>query len=255
MMRILRRFDDVVLRFERGLIVVMLAAMTLAVFGDTMHRIFNSPVGKIDSFLLSVAPSLAGSSKPISLAIWFVLAVAVTYTAIRTRDRVELMPRGKALGWAVAIAAGAWLAIRLLILLMPNGLIWSQRMALSFMLWIGFVGASIATREGAHIVFEVADRIWPARIMPGVKMIARLVPTAFALFLALLTLGHTRYHYRDWAESGHVAGVFEGFAVPKWTVYGFLVFPFLMIAFRFLLHGVKMADPVDQAPEAEEALP
>lgn len=218
----LRKFDDVVFRFECLLIVVLMAAMALAVFGDTMHRTFNGIEGV--PFLL--------------LLVTFVVCYAALTTAELPTPFTRPQALARAAGLTAAIAAGIWLLLTLL----PNGLIWSQRMALCFMLWVGFVGASIATREHAHIVFEVADRIWPVKVQPVVKTIAKLVPFLFCLYLALLAFTHTRYHYGDWVESEGVAGVFEGWPAPKFLVYGFLMFPFTVMAYRFLLHGVGNAE-------------
>ena len=221
-MAALRKFDDVVFKAECLLIVVLMAAMAIAVFGDTMHRTFNGIEGL-----------------PIVLLL---VTFVVAYGAFITAELPVPLPRPQALaraaGTTVALAAGIWVLLRLL----PNGLIWSQRMALCFMLWVGFVGASIATRQHAHIVFEVADRIWPARVQPAVKLVAKLVPFLFCLYLALLAFTHTRYHYGDWVESDGVAGVFEGWPAPKFLVYGFLIFPFTVMAYRFLLHGVGNAE-------------
>ncbi len=245
----LRKIDDAVLAVERGLTVLLVAVMALAVFGDTVHRVFSSSEGRVERLLLALTPAAMESMVRGFLAPAAILLATfgVAYGALRSAALPTPIPPRRALVWAAAATAGLSAGMKLFLWAMPNGLIWSQKMALCFMLWVGFIGASIATRDRAHIVFEVAGRIWPKAVQPAVRGAARAITAAFAAFLGLLSIGFTRYHYVEWRDSGHVASVFEGFEVPMWTIYGFLPIAFAVMTMRFLLYGAS-------APEGEDPI-
>jgi TRAP-type C4-dicarboxylate transport system permease small subunit len=112
-------------------------------------------------------------------------------------------------------------------------------MGLAFMLWVGLTGASLGARERAHLVFELAGKIWPAPVRPLVEGIARLVAGGFTLFLALLAALYAREHYLEWASGDGGAGTFEAFRVPRWTIFGYLPVPFAVTGLRFWAYGVR----------------
>lgn len=252
----LKKIDDAIYAAERLLTVVLIALMASAVFIDVTHRKFNEPVGNLERLLgafLPVSPEML--DQWIAPAALLLLVFAVAYGAFRTAEVTPRIPRPRAVGYAAATAVGGAFAVKILLVALPNGLIFSQKMALCMLLWVGFLGASMATREGNHIVFEVADRIWPKSIQKQVRFIAAGSAVLFSLALAVLAVAYTSHSYADWAESGGVSGRFEGFDVPQFTVYGFLPIPFAVMAFRFALYGVfttEIAAPVvmDEKPEA-----
>lgn len=252
----LRKIDDAIYAAERWLTLALISVMALAVFVDVTHRKFSEPVGQVESLLarfLPVSPEVLDAW--IAPAALLLLTFALVYFAVRSMEVEPRIAPGRALAAAAGIAVGLAVSVKLLLVLLPNGLIFSQKMALCFMLWVGFLGASMATREGNHIVFEVADRIWPRKWQPAVKWITRVIAAAFCIALAVLAVSYTSHHYRDWTESDGVAGVFEGFAVPIWTIYGFLPIPLLIMAFRFLFLGVFTSELAVDSDTAVETVP
>jgi TRAP-type C4-dicarboxylate transport system permease small subunit len=249
----LARLERAVASFERGLIVVLLAVMASSVFLDALHRIFAAEEGRSARLLTALLPeSLHGVARSVLAPVLLLVAtffIAVAALAARTPADAA----GKKPGWqrrwivAAAITVGLALATRLLIWALPNGLVFSQQMSLCFMLWMALAGASLGTRERAHIAFELAGKIWPAPLRRPAERIARVLAAAFALFLAVLAASHTREHYLEWASSDGLAGLFEAFRVPRFLIYGFLPLPFTAMAVRFLVFGVR-ADEEEGAP-------
>jgi TRAP-type C4-dicarboxylate transport system permease small subunit len=237
---VLARLESAVTAFERGLIVVLLALMASAVFLDALHRIFAARQGRLERLLVALLPGfLEGAARAaIAPAILFLATFGVSYGALRTRQAAQgSRARAAAIAALVTLALAA--ATQLLIRGLPNGLVWSQQMALCFMLWVGLAGASLATREHTHIVFEMAGKIWPRPLQRPIELLARLVAAGFSFFLAVLAAAHAREHYLEWTSSGGTAGLFEAFRVPRWTIFGFLPVPFTVMAVRFLSYGVR----------------
>jgi TRAP-type C4-dicarboxylate transport system permease small subunit len=250
MPRVIRRIDDALAAGERAFTVGLLGLMVSAVFLDALHRIFAAEQGRSARLLAALLPAgLAGAAGDVVAPVLLgVAAVAVAYAALRTRAVASSRRRHLAL--AAVIAAGLAGATQALLRLAPNGLVWSQQMGLCFLLWVGLCGASLGARDRAHIAFELAGRLWPGRLRLPAEWLARLCSAAFSLFLAVLAAGFAIEHYGEWAESGRAAGLFEAFRVPRFVIYGFLPFPLSVMAFRFMVYGVRAAGHA--APPREE---
>jgi TRAP-type C4-dicarboxylate transport system permease small subunit len=258
--RALLRIDGAVAAGERALAVALLAVMTAAVFLDALHRILSAREGRLEALLAAILPVGAEGAVRAALAPTLLAAAVfgVLYAALRSLEGRQLSRRaalaGAAAGTVVAAGAGAALVRGL-----PNGLVWSQQMALAFMLWVGLIGASLATRDRAHIAFELAGRLWPQALRPVVRVLARVAAAAFAALLALLAWRYAAGSYREWADSGGAAGLFEAFRVPRFLVYGFLPVPLAIMAARFAGHGAggDAAAPPEggPAPAGKEARP
>ena len=240
---VLRRVDAAAAAFEAGLIVVLLAVMAGAVFLDAVHRLFAAEEGRLERLLVALAPAATEHAvrrwlAPAALAL---VTFAVSYGACKARDPGA--GRGRLLLRAGALTAGLAGATQLLVRVLPSGLIWSQQMALCFMLWVALAGASLGAREHAHIAFELAGKLWPPRLRRPVELVARIVAGGFALFLALLAAANTLEHHQEWASSDGAAGSFEAFRVPRFLVFGFLPLPLTVLALRLFAYGVRPAAP------------
>jgi TRAP-type C4-dicarboxylate transport system permease small subunit len=229
--------------------------MAGSVFLDALHRLFAADEGRLERLLLAMLPDAAADPvrRFLAPAALFLATLALVYGALRSRQAglVEGEPpagrplagRRRRLLQALALTVALALGTRLLVWLLPNGLVWSQQMALCLMLWVALAGASLGAREHAHITFELAGALWPRPLRRPVEGLARVIAAAFVLFLALLAALHAREHYLEWQSSGGEAGLFEAFRVPRGLIFGFLPLPLCSLALRFAAYGVR-------APEA-----
>jgi TRAP-type C4-dicarboxylate transport system permease small subunit len=119
-------------------------------------------------------------------------------------------------------------------------------------LWVGLLGASLATRERAHIAFELAGKLWRGPLRRPADALARLSSAAFAALLAVLAFAYARDSYDEWSASGGAAGLFEAFRVPRFFVYGFLPVPLAVMALRFIARGASSTH-ASAAPAAAAA--
>ncbi len=79
----------------------------------------------------------------------------------------------------VAATAGAWAFV-------PEGYTWAQKLALFLLLWIAFIGASMATHDGSHLRVDAVRKAMPARLLPYYNAASFLVAALFtAAFLYL----------------------------------------------------------------------
>lgn len=228
---LLRRIDDAVYRVERFVCLVLLAAMTAAVFLDVVHRLASTE-GPLDRLFGRLALGAAGRGLQATFSLG--VSVLLCYGALRTARRAHPLGKARALGLAALLTALGYAAVRGLLWIAPNGLVWSQVFALCAMLWVGFIGASIATKEGSHLSLELMEFLWRGRAKVRVGRIGAFAASAFCAVLVYLSLLHVRFHHQEWVESGRVAGTFEAFPAPRFAVFAILPCSLFIMSLRFL---------------------
>lgn len=230
-MPFLKKLDAAVYRVERATCIALIAAMVVAVFLDVAQRTASTK-GPLDRLFARFLPE--GAAAVAATIVAAALALIFAYGALRGAKFATPLPAKRAAILAVAGVAGAWLAIRLLLFLAPNGLIWSQTFALSAMLWVGFLGASMCTKEGSHLTLEIVEFVWKGKAKAQVARVGALFAALFIGFLGWLCFRLVVYHHRNWADSGGEVGVFEGFPAPQFVVYAILPITMTVMALRFL---------------------
>ncbi len=218
MLTILLKFDEMLFRVERTVVAVMLALMGSVVFLDVFYRVST----RTDSFLAN--PLYTGG-----------VAAVLGVLAMRTRGDTSGAGIGKGIGIGVAFALAQFTFIRAL----PNGLVWSQTLALALTLWLGLIGASLAAHDGRHLALDVGAKLWPASIVHKVVAVGHFVTAGFCLLILVLGVRSTTFHIELWQQTGHAGGTLSGTAIPKWFAAMAIPYGALALTFRFLLEGVR----------------
>lgn len=231
MVKLLRRIDDGWYRAERALCVFLLAVMAVAVFLDAVHRQAANE-GRLEVFCRRLFGAEAAG--PVSTVIAFVLALWILYGALRTAKTPVLISKGRAALLSVAGVAVGYALIRGMIALFPNGLIWAQSLGLSGMLWVGFLGASMATKEGSHLTLEITEFVWKKKWKGHVGRAGSFTAATFCALIGWLCLLEVRIEYGEWAESEGAVGTMSGFPVPRFAIFAVLPFAFSVMTLRFL---------------------
>jgi TRAP-type C4-dicarboxylate transport system permease small subunit len=231
----LERLDRQLYRAERGFVVFALLAMSVIVFLDVVHRAFAGEENKFVELTVKLGGEALRGPAPIVLA---AVCVALGYAAVRSATSARIRPL-PALGWSVVGTAVLYGVVRLVVIVLPNGLVWSQPAALVLTLWVGFVGASMCTHENKHLKVEAVKRHIPPALRRWVALVSHLATAAFCLALMWLSIRYVRFNYEEWVATDHRGGLFQGMDAPKWM--GFLVLPlaFLTMGVRFLGMAVK----------------
>lgn len=125
---------------------------------------------------------------------------------------------------ALILLAGAQITMRNL---WESGIPWADPMLRVMVLWLGLLGAIVATRQDKHIRIDVISRYLPRRL----ERITRRITDLFgALVCGLLAYHSARFVRMEW-EDGLIA--FAG--VPAWACELILPVGFALIAARFLI--------------------
>jgi C4-dicarboxylate transporter, DctQ subunit len=120
------------------------------------------------------------------------------------------------------------------------GLTWSEPLVRYLVLWVGFLGAALAVREGRHITIEVASLWSSARNSRTLKTVSQLGSAAVC---AVLAYAAARF-VRDEAQIGGETFL----ALPAWVPELIVPFTFAVMALRFLLRAAQAVLPPGSDP-------
>jgi TRAP-type C4-dicarboxylate transport system permease small subunit len=135
----------------------------------------------------------------------------------------------------ITILLGLMITIAFLQIVLRNifatGIAWADPLVRNLVLWVGFVGAAIATREGKHITIDVL----PHGVPRQVKAIIGIIIQLFAAFICgLLTFAAVKF-VRNEALMGSITFV----GIPAWVPQLILPITFGIMALRFCLLALK----------------
>ena len=107
------------------------------------------------------------------------------------------------------------------------GIVWSEVLVRVLVLWVGLMGAMVASRQGNHINIDIMDRFLSGRAKIVVKFIVELFTALICLVVAYYSLLFVQMEFADGGES---------FAkVPAWLCEAIIPFAFMVISLRYFL--------------------
>jgi C4-dicarboxylate transporter DctM subunit len=115
---------------------------------------------------------------------------------------------------------------------------WSKELAMLLVLWIGFFGASICAKAGAHLRFEALEKTAPPKLARYVRALGALASGLFCVFM-----GYLGYEYVFDAEVGLYAqgALLEQTRLPDWIQTVAVPVAFALAATRFFAAAVSAA--------------
>ena len=111
---------------------------------------------------------------------------------------------------------------------MDSGLLWTDLFLRQLVLWVGFLGASLAVRERRHISIDVLPQFIPASYRPFVQILVNLCTGLVSVFLTLAAWKFVQL------EIEFPTILF--LEIPAWIFQTILPFSFAVISLRYFLH-------------------
>ena len=140
-------------------------------------------------------------------------------------------------GWVLVLLVISMTGFSFLQVILRNflqtGLFWADPLNRHLVLWVGFLGASLATKRGKHITIDVLSRVIPASLKPFVDLIINIFGTIISAILA-----DAAFEYIGMEKEMRTTLFLN---IPTWVVLGIVPAGFVLIAARFLLHSVRCA--------------
>ena len=227
----LASFDALLYQIEKVAVWVILLGMGMVMFLAVSHRAAGamSNTHSAPTFLLE----LVGESGWPWLAPVLVAAVlsAVCGAALATRGSKSALVGGIGLGVGLT-ALGKLFGV-----VMPNGIVQAQPMALSLLLWLSLLGASLAAHDRRHLSLDIGSKIWPEALRPKVAAVGHFLSAIFCVVLLVLALRSVQDHFHTWSTSEGAAGVISRTAIPKWFASAAIPYGTFALAFRFFLEA------------------
>lgn len=140
---------------------------------------------------------LALESATVFRVLLITLAIPIARSILRHGD-------SKRLGVFVAAMALAFSLFGSL----PSGYSWSQSYSLVMLLWVGFLGASIAARERRHLKVDLARKLLPPDKVPWFNCVSYLVAALFSGLVLYLGVEYIFGH-----DSTYIRPVWD---LPTW---------------------------------------
>lgn len=109
-----------------------------------------------------------------------------------------------------------------------TGISWGDPLVRYLVLWVGFIGASLATKEEKHITIEVFSRWFSANTAFYLKLFSQLVS---AIICGLLAVAGWTFVQNE-AQMGEVAML----KIPIWIPQMIIPITFALMTLRFLIN-------------------
>ena len=110
-------------------------------------------------------------------------------------------------------------------------ILWGDTFLRHLVLWIAFLGASLATRDKKHINVDVLSRF----LSPKTKRWFRLMTALFSAFICAL-LTKAAYVF---VVDERTAGTTIFLNIPLWIFMSIILIGFISMTFRFLLQSLE----------------
>lgn len=111
--------------------------------------------------------------------------------------------------------------------LFDTAIVWGDVLVRILVLWVGLVGAMVASRQGNHINIDILDRYLPGRAKTVVNFVVEL-------FTALICSGVTYFSLR-FVQMEYLDGGMAFARVPAWVCEAIIPFAFVVIALRYFM--------------------
>ena len=123
--------------------------------------------------------------------------------------------------------------------LFSSGLLWTDLFLRQLVLWVGFLGASLAVRERRHISIDVLPQFIPATYRPFVQILVNLCTGLISVFLTVAAWKFVRLEMEFPTILFRLE--IEFFIVffldlPAWIFQTILPFSLAVISLRYFLH-------------------
>ena len=153
----------------------------------------------------------------------------------------------------IVVMLGVMILVAFLQIVLRNtlstGVSWGDPLVRYLVLWVGFIGASLATKEEKHITIEVFSRWFPANRAIYFKLVSQLVSIVIC---GLLTVAGLNFVQNE-ARMGEAALL----NIPIWIPQAIIPITFALITLRFFINFLAVLSiifkPGDDSPHRNNA--
>lgn len=108
-----------------------------------------------------------------------------------------------------------------------QGLVWAKELAVYLLVWVGFIGASLAVHKRRHLVVQAGEKLFPPPVRKWTSLVACLTTSVLCLLLGWIAVKFV-------LETREVGETSLGMGMPLWIVQAVIPLAFIIIGLRFL---------------------
>ena len=139
---------------------------------------------------------------------------------------------------AMILLAGTQILLRNLL---DTGFVWIDPLLRVLVLWLGLLGATVATRHNKHIKIDVLTRFFSRNRLRLIQAIVGQISACTCLVVAVYGFQWVRYDYADAGEptlravvDDYADGLVAFAGIPAWMLEAVIPFSFALIGLRYL---------------------
>ena len=111
--------------------------------------------------------------------------------------------------------------------LLDSGILWGDPLIRILVLWIGLIGAMIASRNDHHISIDVISRYLPDRIKKLTKLMTAIFTSLVCIIMTYFSLGFVIMEKKD--------GLTAVANIPAWACESIIPVSFAVISLRYII--------------------
>ena len=111
--------------------------------------------------------------------------------------------------------------------LLDSGILWGDPLIRILVLWIGLIGAMIASRNDHHISIDVISRYLPDRIKKLTKLMTAIFTSLVCIIMTYFSLGFVIMERKD--------GLTAVANIPAWACESIIPVSFAVISLRYII--------------------
>jgi TRAP-type C4-dicarboxylate transport system permease small subunit len=124
--------------------------------------------------------------------------------------------------------------------LFEAGIVWSDVMVRILVLWVGLIGAMVASRHDNHIAIDILNRYMPERAKVYANFVIKLFTAWICTVVAYYSLWFVQMEFAD--------GGMAFAQVPTWLCEAIIPFAFSVMAFRYFLLSFMNLKKIVESP-------
>jgi len=116
-----------------------------------------------------------------------------------------------------------------------TGILWGDIFTRNLVLWVGFLGAALATKEGRHFNIDIVTK----RLSPMARKIFGIITNLFAAIVCYFLMQAATTFLRDELQAGTALFTIEQKEIPAWYFELIIPIGFGLIMIHFLLKALE----------------
>ena len=120
-----------------------------------------------------------------------------------------------------------------------TSILWGDTFSRHLVLWVGFLGASLATYEGRHITIDIFSRLLSPTFKRVVAILVNIFSATVCFFLMKAAINFISIEKREFDRLKNLGVTNLIAGIPEWIYSLIIAIAFGIMTLRFLIHALE----------------